>query len=121
LAKWLIAALAKSPSARVTIDRTDAAQYVTELQSHGNNRAATLLGSLERTAVQLTIVGDNVGAGSRWLLLGNGDAILLDYQRGVTFPFGAAWFATLPRMTMDDRPGFMGVLVHPDGSNEPRH
>ena len=117
LAKWIPAALAANPGATAemrTIDRTTLNNYVWALQILDKPRAAQVLEQNLASAVSVEFNRGSPGS-STWLLLQNGETILLDFDDGATFAFGAKWYRALPRRTTKSDYGVAGVLVDPDG------
>ena len=54
---------------------------------------------------------------SRWLLLANGDMVLLDFSGHAAFPFGRQWFLNLPQVVGPNPDEYLaGVIVHPNAS-----
>ncbi len=70
----------------------------------------------ERSAVSATVHDGPSSGSTKWLRLGNGDTILLDFDDGATFAFGTKWYRSFPRAATNARFAAVGVLINPDGS-----
>jgi hypothetical protein len=118
LATWLTTALAATPRASADLqsaDRQTIDGYVSALRTLGKTRAAQLLERNERHATLLTVRDGAATGVTKWLLLANGETILLDFDEGARFAFGTKWYRSLPRAAKNAQFAAVGVLVAPDG------
>lgn len=54
---------------------------------------------------------------SRWLLLSNGDMVLLDFSGHAAFPFGRQWYLNQPQVVGPNPDEYLsGVIVHPNAA-----
>jgi hypothetical protein len=115
-ATWIVSALAKHPTARITIDpvpQNEANDYVATLQNNGAARLSQILGADEER-VFLLRMSDGQGGQSRWYLLADGTSILLD-QTAMAFPFTAQEYAAIPKL-FSGQFGNLGAYVNTDGT-----
>ncbi len=119
LATWLTRALAANPNASAelrSIDRQTLNGYVSALYTLGKDRVAQVLQQNGRSAVRLTVDDGTSSGSTKWLLLGNGDTILLDFDDGAKFAFGKRWYRSFPRAATNAQFAAAGVLIDPNGS-----
>jgi hypothetical protein len=119
LATWLTTALAANPHASAelrSIDRRTLDGYVSALYTLGKDRVAQMLQQNERSAARLTVDDGTPSGSTTWLLLGNGDTILLGFDDGAKFAFGTKWYRSFPRAAKNARFAAVGVLIDPHGN-----
>ena len=113
---WLEAGFKREPQdVRIGRDRKLNEGAIAAFRYMGRTQAAD---ALARSGPDTPFVTIHPGGDySRWLLLSNGDMVLLDFSGHAAFPFGRQWYINQPQVVGPNPDEYLaGVIVHPSAT-----